>query len=172
GHPDFQDLSFDLSCEGAVVVGNGNVAVDVARLLALSAGEPAPTDTTIEASHACCYSEIHEIVVLGLRGPAQAACSTPAQRTAVTAEADAVVDPADIELDEGSAASRADDTNARRNVEVLREYAARTPTGKPRALHLRFCVSPVAILGDGRVEGIEVARNTLVADGRGQLRGV
>jgi ferredoxin/flavodoxin---NADP+ reductase len=173
GHPDFQDLPFDLSCERAVVVGNGNVAVDVARMLALSAGELAPTDTTDEAIAAIVDSGIREIVVLGRRGPAQAAFTTPElKELGELAEADAVVDPADLELDPASAASLADDTNARRNVEVLREYAAREPTGKPRALHLRFCVSPVAILGDGRVEGIEVVRNTLVADGSGQLRAV
>jgi len=61
---------------------------------------------------------------------------------------------------------------ARRNVEVLREYAAREPAGKPRSLRLRFCTSPVAILGDGRVEAVEVVRNRLVADGRGQIRAV
>ena len=84
-----------------------------------------------------------------------------------------IVDPADLELDEASAAALAEDrSTARRNVDLLREYAAREPTGKPKRLVLRFCVSPVAILGDGRVEAIEVVRNELVADESGQIRAV
>src|SRR4030095_5592033 len=77
GHPDFQDLSFDLSCERAVVVGNGNVAVDVARMLALTAEELAGTDTTDPATAATAGAGIREILVLGRRGPAQAAFTNP-----------------------------------------------------------------------------------------------
>ena len=77
GHPDFQELPFDLSAERAVVVGNGNVAVDVARMLALTADEIEPTDTTDEAIAAILGSGIREILVLGRRGPAQAAFTTP-----------------------------------------------------------------------------------------------
>ena len=174
GHPDFQDLSFDLSGERAVVVGNGNVAVDVARMLALTAEEIEPTDTTDEAIAAILGSGIREILVLGRRGPAQAAFTTPELiELTELAGADLVVDPADLELDPASAAALADDTAiARRNVEVLREAAATPPAGKPKTVRLRFCVSPVAILGDGRVEAVEIVRNELHADERGRIRAV
>ena len=163
GHPDFQDLTFDLSGERAVVVGNGNVAVDVARMLALTAEEIEPTDTTDEAIAAILGAGIREILVLGRRGPAQAAFTTPELiELTELAGADLVVDPAELELDPASAAALADDTAiARRNMEVLREAAATPPAGKPKTVRLRFCVSPVAILGDGRVEAVEIVRNEL-----------
>ena len=94
GHPDFQDVPFDLSAERAVVVGNGNVAVDVARMLALTAEEIEPTDTTDEAIAAILGSGIREILVLGRRGPAQAAFTTPElQELTELAGADLVIDP-------------------------------------------------------------------------------
>jgi ferredoxin/flavodoxin---NADP+ reductase len=172
GHPDFQDLSFDLSGERAVVVGNGNVAVDVARMLALTAEEIEPTDTTDEAIAAILGSGIREILVLGRRGPAQAAFTTPELiELTELAGADLVVDPGDLELDPASAAALEDDTAlARRNVDVLREVAATPPSGKPKSVRLRFCVSPVAILGHERVEAVEVVRNELVADAGGRIR--
>ncbi len=174
GHPDFQGIPFDLSSERAVVVGNGNVAVDVARMLALTAEELAPTDTTDEAIAAIAGSGIEEILMLGRRGPAQAAFTTPELQELTELEgADLIVDPADLELDPASAAALESDTAlARRNVELLREVAGIPPTGKPKTLRLRFCVSPVAILGDGRVEAIEVVRNELVADADGRIRAV
>jgi ferredoxin/flavodoxin---NADP+ reductase len=169
GHPDFQELEFDLSGERAVVIGNGNVALDVARMLALTPEELAPTDTTDAAIEAIVGSGIREIVLLGRRGPAQAAFTPPElHELGDLAGADVVVDPADLELDEASRdALEHDRERARRNVEILHEFAARAPGGKPRTVRLRFLVSPVAILGDERVEGVEVVRNELVADERG-----
>jgi ferredoxin--NADP+ reductase len=174
GHPDFQDLEFDLSSERAVVIGNGNVAVDVARMLALTSGELAPTDTTDEAIAAICGAGVREILMLGRRGPVQGAFTTPElQELGELAGADVIVDPADLELDPASEAELdAAGAIPKRNVEVLREYASRPPAGKLRALRLRFCVSPVAILGDGRVEAVEVARNVLVADESGRVAAV
>ncbi|MCY7304519.1 MAG: FAD-dependent oxidoreductase [Thermoleophilia bacterium] len=174
GHPDFQDLPFDLSSERAVVIGNGNVAVDVARMLALVSEEISPTDTTDEAIAAILGSGIREIVVLGRRGPVQAAFTTPElQELRELAGADLVVDPADLELDPVSAAALEEDTAlARRNVEVLREVVAAPTTGKEKRVVLRFCVSPVAIVGDERVEAVEVVRNVLVADESGHIRAV
>ncbi len=174
GHPDFQRLSFDLSGERAVVVGNGNVALDVARMLALTADELAPTDTTDAAIAALAGSGIREIVVLGRRGPAQAAFTTPElQELKELAGADVVVDPADMELDPASEAALAAATAIpRRNVEVLRDYAARAAQRKPKTLRLRFRWSPVEILGEERVEAVEVVRNTLVADTSGRIRAV
>ncbi|MDQ3821718.1 MAG: FAD-dependent oxidoreductase, partial [Actinomycetota bacterium] len=168
GHPDFQGLPFDLSPERAVVVGAGNVALDVVRMLALTREELEPTDTTDQAIEAIAGSGLRELVVLSRRGPAQASFTTPElKELGELAGADVVVEPAALELDPTSEASLATDTNARRNVEVLREFAARRPEGKARAIRLRFCVSPTAILGDERVEAVEVVRNELVAsDGR------
>ncbi len=174
GHPDYQDLPFDLSGETAVVIGNGNVAVDVARMLALTPDELGVTDTNDHAIEAINNAGVRDIIMLGRRGPAQAAFTTPElQELGELAGADVIVDPADLELDAASAAALEDDrATARRNVDLLREYAARAPEGKPRRIHLRFCVSPVAILGDGKVEAIEVVRNTLVVDDRGNIAAV
>jgi ferredoxin--NADP+ reductase len=166
GHPDFQHLEFDLSAERAVVVGVGNVALDVARMLALTEEELRVTDATDASIEAIAAAGIREIVVLGRRGPAQAAFTTPElKELGVMPGADVVVDPADLDLDPTSEAFLVDNTNARRNVEVLREFAARRPEGKPRRILLRFQVSPVAILGDESVEVVEIVRNELVAEG-------
>jgi ferredoxin--NADP+ reductase len=174
GHPDFQHLHFDLDVERAVVVGNGNVALDVARMLALTRAELAPTDTTDAAIEAICASGIREIVVLGRRGPVQAAwTSAELQEMGELAGADVVVDPAELELDPASEAELAAASNVvQRNVELLRDFASREVAGKPRRVRLQFRVSPVAILGEERVEGVEIVRNRLEADARGRLRAV
>ena len=167
GHPDFQDRRFDLSGERAIVIGNGNVAVDVARMLALTPDELAPTDTTDAAIDALTGAGIREIVMVGRRGPAQASFTTPELiELGELAGADVVVDPAELEGAEPA------DTNSERNLAVLHEYAAREPAGKPKRLVLRFLLSPVAILGDGRVEAIELVRNRLEPDPGGALRAV
>ncbi len=162
GHPDFQELEFDLNVERAVVIGNGNVALDVARMLALTPEELAPTDTTDPAIEAIGTSTIKDIVVVGRRGPAQASWTTQElKELGELAGADVVVDPAELDLDPASEASLEGDTNARRNMEVLRDFAAREPTGKPVTLRLRFLASPIAIHGDERVGSIELVRNRL-----------
>jgi ferredoxin--NADP+ reductase len=174
GHPDYQHLEFDLSNERAVVIGNGNVAIDVARLLARTPAELGTTDVTDRFIAASVASGVREIQMLGRRGPAQAAF-TPPELTELgeLAGADVVVDPADLVLDAASqAALEADRSRTQRNVEYLREFAARVPEGKPKRLVLRFCVSPVQILGEGRVEAIEVVRNELVASDDGSIRAV
>ena len=164
GHPDFQDLDFDLDCERVVVIGNGNVAIDCARMLALTADELAPTDTTEEAAQAICSSRISEILMLGRRGPVQAAFTPPElKELGELAAAEPIVDPADLVLDAASAAElEADRERARRNLELLEQYAARPPEGKPRRIVIRFLTSPVAIVGTDRVEAVEVVRNELV----------
>jgi ferredoxin--NADP+ reductase len=161
GHPDFQELQFDLSGERAIVIGNGNVAVDVARMLALTPDELAGTDTTHAAIDALNNAGIREIVMVGRRGPAQAAFTTPElHELGELAGADVIVDPADLEGAEPT------DTNSERNLEALREYAAREPSGKPKRLVLRFFWSPVQLLGESHVTGVELVRNTLDADKR------
>jgi ferredoxin--NADP+ reductase len=174
GHPDFQHLEFDLSHERAVVIGNGNVALDVARMLALTREELAPTDTTDAAIAAIVSSGIREIVVLGRRGPIQASwTSTELGELGELEGADVVVDPSELELDPASAAELDVGSNiVQRNVEILREFATHQPSGKPRVVRLRFRSSPVAILGEERVEGVEVVRNRLEPDERGSVRAV
>src|SRR5213079_2828303 len=148
GHPDFQQLDFDLSVERAVVIGNGNVALDVARMLALTHEELAPTDATDASIAAIADSSLREIVVVGRRGPAQASFTTPElHEMGDLAGADVIVDPADL------AGAEPKDTNSERNLAVLHEFAAREPEGKPRRVVFRFFHSPVAILGEERVEG-------------------
>jgi ferredoxin--NADP+ reductase len=167
GHPDFQELEFDLSHERAVVIGNGNVALDVARMLALTPEELAPTDTTDAAIDAINAAGVREILVIGRRGPVQAAW-TPVEvgELGELAGADILVDPRDMRLDPASEAElEAAPPTVKRNVDHLRAYAERDPEGKPRAIRLRFLASPVAILGDEKVEAIELVRNELV-DGR------
>jgi ferredoxin/flavodoxin---NADP+ reductase len=174
GHPDYQHLEFDLSHERAVVIGNGNVAIDVARMLARTREELAPTDATEQAIEAITSSGIREIVMLGRRGPVQAAFTPPElKELGELGGAEVIVDPADLELDAASeAALEADRARVRRNVDILREFAAREPAGKPKRLVLRFLVSPVEILGEAKVEAIEVVRNELVAGADGSIRAV
>jgi ferredoxin--NADP+ reductase len=161
GHPDYQQLEFDLDVESAVVIGNGNVALDVARMLALTPEELAPTDATDASIEAIAASSLREIVVVGRRGPAQAAFTTPElQEMGDLAGADVIVDPADLE------GADPKDTNSERNLAVLRDFAAREPTGKPRRVVFRFFHSPVAILGDERVEGVDLVCNELDANER------
>jgi ferredoxin/flavodoxin---NADP+ reductase len=136
-------------------------------MLALTPEELAPTDTTDRAIEAIGGSGIREIVMIGRRGPAQAAFTNPELlELGELAGADVIVDPADLE------GAVAEDTNAERNLEVLREYARREPQGKPKRLVLRFLLSPVEISGDGRVERIELVHNRLEPDERGTLRAV
>jgi len=164
GHPDYQDLEFDLDVERAVVIGNGNVALDVARMLALTPDELAPTDTTDAATEAISSSRVNDIVVLGRRGPAEAAF-TPVElgELADLAGADVVVDPHVLE----GVLNESPDTRVRRNLETLHELVSRARTGKPKTLRLRFLASPVALHGDDRVEAIEIVRNRLEErDGR------
>jgi len=166
GHPDFQEVEFDLNVERAVVIGNGNVALDVARMLALTPEELAPTDTTDPAIEAIGASTIRDIVVVGRRGPAQASWTTQElKELGELAGADVVVDPAELDLDPASQASLEDDTNSRRNMEVLRDFAEREPTGKPVTVRLRFLASPVALHGEEKVESIELVPNRLEEQG-------
>jgi len=162
GHPDYQELPFDLNVERAVVIGNGNVALDVARMLALTPEELAPTDTTDPAIDAIGASPVREIVIVGRRGPAQASWTTQElKEMGELAAADVSVDPRDLEGADES------DTHVRRNMDVLREFAAREPSGKPLVVRFLFFHSPVAIHGEAKVESVELVRNELEErDGR------
>jgi ferredoxin--NADP+ reductase len=176
GHPAYADRAPDLSCARAVVIGNGNVAIDVARMLVVEPDELASTDTADHAIDAFARASVTDVVILGRRGPAQAAFTNPELRElGELARADVVVDPAELELDPQSAMwleSEDASPTVRRNVAMLREFAARRPTGKSHRIELRFGRSPVEILGDGDgpVTGLAVARNRLVPDSRGGVR--
>jgi ferredoxin/flavodoxin---NADP+ reductase len=168
-HPDYAEETFDLSCERAVVIGNGNVATDVARMLALTEQELRETDTADHAIEVLAQNRIREIVILGRRGPAQVAFTNPELRElGEMKDADIVVDPADCELDELSRAyieSDAADITARKNVGILNEFSQRPLEGKPKKIILRFLRSPVEVQGDGRVEKLIIGRNELVKEG-------
>jgi ferredoxin--NADP+ reductase len=164
GHPDAAAEEFDLSAERAVVIGNGNVAIDVARMLVLHPDELARTDVADHALEALGRSRIREVVLLGRRGPAQAAFTNPELRELGELQrADVIVDPAELD-----GVGVPEEATRRRNVETLRDFAARGPAGKSHGVSLRFLRSPVEIVGDGdgRVCGIRVARNKLDQDGR------
>src|SRR4051795_6757155 len=174
GHPDYQHLEFDLSSDRAVVIGNGNVAIDVARILARTEDELAPTDITEQSTAAIVASSITDIVMLGRRGPAQASFTPPElKELGELGGADVVVDAADLPLDPASE-SLLESAGARtkRNVDILRDFAARGGNGKPKQLELRFCVSPVQILGEGKVEAIQIVRNSLVMSDDGEIKAV
>ncbi len=173
GHPDHRDLEVALdSAERAVVIGNGNVALDVARMLSLTRAELAGTDIADHALDVLEHNHISEIVVVGRRGPAQAAFTNPELRElADLLDADVIVDPA--ELDRALAVADPNTTpTAERNVEVLRQYAAKPPRGRRRRIVLRFLLSPVAILGDpsSGVTAVELVRNELLPDEDGTPR--
>jgi ferredoxin/flavodoxin---NADP+ reductase len=166
GHPHFADHQFDLNGGRAVVIGNGNVAIDVARMLVLDPAELEPTDTADHAIDAFGMAGVSEVVLLGRRGPAQAAFTNPELRELGELErADVIVDPAQLE---GVVVPEDGDATKRRNVEILREYSQRVPSGKSHRLELRFLRSPLEILGegsDGPVTGVRVGINRLSADG-------
>jgi ferredoxin--NADP+ reductase len=174
GHPDYRDLEFDLSPRRAVVIGNGNVAADVTRLLTLSLDELERTDIADHALEALRQSRIEEVVVLGRRGPAQAAfTSAELRELGHLGGVDLRVDPAEVELDPLSRSwlQEQGTFTARKNVQLIREFANRRERGDaPRRIVLRFMRSPVEIRGDGRVEAVDVRRNEIVRTGDGSLR--
>jgi ferredoxin--NADP+ reductase len=174
GHPDFRELEFDLSVPRAVVIGNGNVAADVVRVLTRSPDELAETDLADHALEALRDSRIEEVVVLGRRGPAQAAFTSAELRELGNLNGvDIRVSAADVELDPVSREWLEDEGTftARKNVELLREFAARPPSGDAsRRIDLRFLTSPVELRGSARVEAIDVRRNQIVRGDDGALR--
>ena len=161
GHPDACDESFDLSADRAVVVGNGNVAIDVARMLLLDPDELALTDTADHAIGPLSEAKVSEVVLLGRRGPEHAAFTNPELRElGEMTGVDVQVDPAELE-----GVEEPEEPTKRRNVEILRSYAERGPGTNGRRISLKFRRSPVEILGDDAVTGLRVVRNR-IEDGR------
>ena len=174
GHPDYRHLQFDLTPERAAVVGIGNVAIDVARILCRTVDELRTTDIADYALEALSKSHVKEVYLLGRRGPAQAAFTPPEiKEVGEMADADVVVLPEEAQLDllSQAAVASASDRSVLRNVEILRGYAVRKLTGKSRRLTVRFLVSPVELIGDaaGRVVKMRLVKNRLVASETGSL---
>jgi ferredoxin--NADP+ reductase len=175
GHPDYRHHSFDLSARQVAVIGNGNVAMDVTRVLARPIAELAVTDIASYALDVLKESRVREIHLLGRRGPAQAAFTNPEIRELTELEGvDLVVRPQDLDLDPASVAflAAADEPTYKRNVEILRGQIAKGEGRQPRKIRARFFVSPVAILGRERVEGIRLELNRLVQDDKGAVKAV
>lgn len=160
GHPDKQDLAVDLSGERVVVVGNGNVALDVARILTTDPDQLACTDIARLPLAALEGSAVREVVVLGRRGPDQAAFTLP-ELVGLSS-----LTGVNVVVDTGGAPIEGDDARSR----ILAELAARVPVPGRRTIRLRFLASPVRILGTERVDAVDLARNELVADEAGVLR--
>lgn len=175
GHPDFRNYKFDLTQERAAVVGVGNVAMDVARILSRSIRELAQTDIADYALEALRQSNIREVYILGRRGPAQAAFTNPEiKELGELEEADIYVPPQEAELDPVSKAQleESPDRATLKKVEIIQSYAHSQPAGKRRKLVLRFLVSPVELIGDenGQVTAMRLVKNELYATDAGTLR--
>ena len=156
------------------MIGNGNVAVDVARMMALAPEELAPTDTGDHAIEIFNASTLQDIVIAGRRGPLQAAYTNPELLELGELQiADVIVRPEDAQLDPLSQSALADASQPdQRNVEVVQEYAQRARTDKPRTVTLRYLLSPLEIRGDGRVEEIVMTKNRLELSDDGSVRAV
>jgi ferredoxin--NADP+ reductase len=162
GHPDSPVDQFVLDAQTVAVIGAGNVALDVTRMLAKSADELRATDLPAHVLDVLAASRVREIHLLARRGPAQARFTTKELRDiGDLANADVVVDPDDLELDEASRQILAEDARARRNYDVLQDWAGRPPTTRPRRIRLRFNVRPVEVLGGAHVSGLREERTRL-----------
>jgi ferredoxin--NADP+ reductase len=163
GHPDHAERDdIALRADAVAVVGVGNVAIDVARILAKHVEELKSTDIPAPVLDVLAASNVRDIYLIGRRGPAQAKFTTKELRELGELEhADVIVAPEDLELDEASAAAVAAQPALQRNLEVLREFAARPPAGRARRLHLRFLASPTRITGETSVRGLVLERNRI-----------
>jgi ferredoxin/flavodoxin---NADP+ reductase len=168
-HPHFQHCTPDLSGARAVVVGNGNVALDVARILVTDPDVLGLTDIADHALESLRPCGVDEVVIIGRRGPLQTAFTTLELRELADLEGvDVIVDPAQLEgiTDEDAAAVG---KICKQNIKVLRDYAARAPRPDHRRIVFRFLTSPIEIKGDDKVESIVLGRNELVADESGRV---
>lgn len=163
GHPDFANLKVHLETEHVAVIGMGNVALDVARLLAKSGEELHPTDMATHAVHALRESHVAHIHIIGRRGPAQAKWTTPElKEMGELAEADVLVNPDDLILDETSQAELASDKMAAKQFGILQQFSQKEASGKKKTVHFHFLKSPIEILGeDGKVVGLTLVQNKL-----------
>ena len=165
GHPDFRDRTFDLTAESVAIVGVGNVAVDVARILCLTPEELRATDMADYAIEALSRSSVKDVHLLGRRGPVQAAfTTTEVKELGELPGADVIVKPEEIALDPLSVAEmEAARLTTKSKVEIVQNFGKLAPAGKPRRLHLRFLVSPLELISDekGHVRAVKLAHNRL-----------
>ena len=168
-HPHFEQVSPDLSGRRAVVIGNGNVALDVARILVTDPDVLALTDIADHALESLRPCGVEEVVVIGRRGPLQTAFTTLELRELADLEGvDVVIDPAQLEGisdDDAAAVGKV----CKQNIKVLRGYAGREPRPGHRRIVFRFLTSPIEIKGNERVETIVLGRNELVSDDNGRV---
>ena len=174
GHPDYRNRQFDLTQERVAVIGVGNVAMDVARMLAKTRDELAVTDIADHALEALSHSRVKEIYILGRRGAAQAAFTIPELKEMghLTA-AQPVVATEELVLDDFSHEMAELDGQTRRKLEMLQSFAEMPPdAAKPKKIIFRFLLSPVELLDDGTgaVRALRVVKNKLVDTGNGVLR--
>ncbi|MEZ4607747.1 MAG: FAD-dependent oxidoreductase [Deinococcales bacterium] len=163
GHPDYVNLNPKLDMKAVAVIGMGNVAVDVCRILARHVDELAKTDIADHALEALRESQVEDIYMIGRRGPAQTKFTTKELRElAEMVNADVIVKAADLELDELSQAEAEKDINTKNNLKVLHEIVDQGVQNKPRRLHIRFLQSPKEILGEREVEGLVLEHNHLI----------
>ena len=173
GHPDFREHKFDLSVKYAFVIGMGNVALDVARILAKNPEELAETDIADYALKALRKSQLEDIWLVGRRGPLQAAFSPVELREFLELpEADVVIEENALELDAESQhiLETISGKDTKKNIEILKQMSAMAASGKKRKVHFLFLASPLEISGDGKVEKIRMVRNQLVKKEDGSLR--
>ncbi len=175
GQPDYHHLHFNLSnTTSAIVIGNGNVAMDVTRILARSPSELAHTDITSYALATLQQSTVEEIIVCGRRGPAQAAFTNPEIRELTELQGvDLIVQPEDLTLDaitQQFLTAHASEPTHQRNLEILKRQLTKGEGTQPRKIRMHFFTSPVAILGRDRVEGIRLEHNILISDEQGNFK--
>jgi ferredoxin/flavodoxin---NADP+ reductase len=165
GHPEYRDRSFDLSQEVAVIIGQGNVAIDVARILAKPIDELRGTDIAEHALDALNGSRVRDIHIIGRRGPAQASFTFKELRELGDLGGCAtLVSASDLRLNSASLAELEDKNNynAAKNVEILHSWTTRCATTAGKRIWFRFLQSPVAIAGNGELELITLERNRLM----------
>ena len=174
GHPDFADRKFNLSEENVVIIGVGNVAMDVARMLCKTHDELSVTDVADHALLALKDSKVKNVYILGRRGPAQAAFTPPEiKELGEFEDADVTVPLEESKVDAASLALIENDKNAIKNINFISEYAERAIQGKSRLLTIRFLVSPLEVIGeDGKVKSVKVVKNKLVENQDGTFRPV
>ena len=172
GHPAYRDLEFDLSQECVAVVGVGNVAVDVCRILCRTTEELARTDIADYALDALRESRVREVVMLGRRGAAQAAFTNPeAKELGELVGADVYVPPEEAGPDPYTRSQQLDRVTTKK-LAMIQDFSTRQRTGKRRRLTIRFLVSPVEFHddGEGRVGGVRLVKNELYETAGGRLR--
>lgn len=175
GHPDFQDHHFDFSQDVAAIIGQGNVAMDVSRILCKTPDELMKTDINQHALEVLAESKIKEVHVFGRRGPVQASFTSPEiKEMDELVDCYPIIDPKDMELNEASQ-KELDDIKFighKKNYDILKHMLTVDPKGRKRKFYLHFFRSPQEILGKGHVQKIKFEVNKLVGEaGQQKVRG-